>query len=64
MNSEEQLAKPSETSSTERSASSERKRELRESMPGCVAIVEAFRVFEPRVMEMEEIRSGIVWRRG
>lgn len=40
------------------------KEQIRERMPGCVAVVEAFRVFSPRVTEMEEIRSGIVWRRG
>lgn len=38
------------------------KAELREAMPGCLAVVEAFRVFDPRVMEMAE--GGIVWRRG
>lgn len=30
-------------------------------MPQCVAIVEAFRVFDPRVMLMAE--NGIVWER-
>lgn len=44
-------------------AKDERKKELRESMPQCFEIVQAFAVFDPRVMEMEEIRSGIVWRR-
>lgn len=63
MKQEENTEKPSETLSTSKSEKSERQRRLRESMQGCVAIVEAFRVFEPRVMEMEEIRSGIVWRR-
>jgi len=31
-------------------------------MPQCWEIVQAFAVFEPRVMEMEE--GGHVWRRG
>lgn len=37
------------------------KEQIRERMPGCVAIVQAFAVFSPRVMEMEE--GGTIWRR-
>lgn len=92
MSSDANTVKPSETLSTGKSASSERKRELRESMPDWVWEAKhmnmpmrsgaAIRNWENRPMiggivyhfgllsdtleitAAEEIRSGIVWRRG
>lgn len=61
MKSDDSIETQSATSSTASDAKSERQRKLRDSMPQCYEIVQAFAVFEPRVMEMEE--GGTVWRR-
>lgn len=61
MNSSNNTEEKSAISSTEKPEKNERQRRLRESMPQCYEIVQAFAVFEPRVMEMEE--GGIVWKR-
>lgn len=38
--------------------------QLREKLPSCLPVVEAFRAFQPRIDEMEELATGFVWRRG